>query len=59
MVVIPECPVCKHYLGRNENGNYYCKAFPYGIPDDVFWGKKSHIEHIDGDNGFVFEMIEE
>ena len=27
--------------------------------DDIFWNKKYHGEHIDGDNGYQFEKIDE
>ena len=28
---VPVCNKCKHYLDRD-----FCKAFPKGIPDDIF-----------------------
>ena len=57
MVRFPRCIDCKKFIELNEEGKYTCKAFPDGIPDDVFWGKIDHTENIDGDNGIKFEEI--
>ena len=49
---------CKNYIGKKGDA-FCCKAFSEGIPDDIFWNKKYHGEHIDGDNGYQFEKIDE
>ena len=49
---------CKNYIGKKGDA-FCCKAFPEGIPDDIFWNKKYHIEHIDGDKGYQFEKMDE
>ena len=55
MVIFPQCPDCKNYIGKNKDGLHYCKAFQDGIPDDIFFGKKLHIENIEGDHGILYE----
>lgn len=36
----PLCIDCKNYLFTNkESNNHICKAFPNGIPDELFWNK--------------------
>lgn len=55
MVNFPQCLDCKNFIDKNEKGVFICKAFPDGIPDDVFWNNIWHDEHIDGDNGYRFE----
>ena len=52
MVVFSQCMDCKNYIGKKGDA-FCCKAFPEGIPGDIFWNKKYHIEHIDGDNGYL------
>lgn len=59
MVIFSRCLDCKNYIGKNEDGKYICKAFPDGISDDVFWNKIDHRENIDGDNGIIFEDLDE
>lgn len=58
MVRFSQCVECKHYLGEKENGTDYCKAFPEGIPSDVFWSKIIHDKPIEGDHGILYEKIE-
>ena len=37
-----------------------CKAFPKGIPEEIFiLGESDHTEPFKGDNGIQFEPIEE
>ena len=48
------CTFCIHYLGDEK-----CKAFPDGIPNDVFCGYIQHTEPVEGDNGIIFEPNEE
>lgn len=45
------CFSCRNYKDENT-----CKAFPKGIPEEIFNGKKEHTEPIKGQTGdFVFE----
>jgi hypothetical protein len=50
----PICVNCEHW---NENSAHpvTCKAFPQGIPDEIFTYGNPHIEPINGDNGIQFE----
>lgn len=57
MVVFSQCIDCKNYIGKIDDKLFICKAFPEGIPTDVFWNKIPHTEHIEGDNGYLFEDI--
>lgn len=59
MVQFPQCMDCKNYIGKNENEKLCCRAFPDGIPDDIFWNKIDHKENINGDRGIKFEKISE
>lgn len=45
-----QCSKCKHF-----NGSIRCKAFPNGIPMDIFGGKVDHSKPVKGDNGITFE----
>lgn len=36
-VIIPDCTSCRH-IKEDENGHFYCAAFPNGIPKEYFWG---------------------
>lgn len=58
MVVFSQCMDCKNYIGK-KGDVFCCKAFSEGIPDDIFWNKIYHGEHIDGNNGYQFEKIDE
>ncbi|MEI6652563.1 MAG: hypothetical protein WCL42_08305 [Chlorobiaceae bacterium] len=49
------CTFCKHWtveIGRK------CKAFPDGIPANIWIGKNDHTKPYSGDNGIQFEAIE-
>jgi len=61
------CLVCAHYLGDKIvevgpgiEGDHilYCKAYPNGIPDEITDGRVKHRTHHVGDNGIVFEPID-
>lgn len=57
MVRFSQCIECKHYLGKKENDIRYCKAFPDGIPSDVFLSKVIHDKPIEGDHGILYEEV--
>ena len=52
----PICAKCKHLVMacRREP---YCRAFPDGIPDDIFIGRYNHRKLFPGDRGVRFEPI--
>lgn len=47
------CQFCAHYQGEQ-----HCRAFPVGIPDDLWSGKNLHVEPYPGDQGYRHQMIE-
>lgn len=50
-----KCLDCKN-LGRTTNEFIpTCKAFPKGIPDEIFFEKIMHDKPYAGDNGIRFE----
>ncbi|NPE31552.1 hypothetical protein HNV12_27055 [Methanococcoides sp. SA1] len=51
----PECMGCKHFI--ESIGMPACKAFPYGIPSEIWHGFKKHHESYEGDHGLQFEAI--
>jgi len=50
------CTRCKHQYDVIEKGRT-CKAFPEGIPDEIWLGKNKHTKPYKGDNGIQFEPI--
>lgn len=50
------CLDCKNYLFTEENNNYICKAFPDGIPNEIFWNKTD--ESIECASNIKFEPID-
>ena len=52
------CSRCLHFdvnspLGEKKT----CKAFPNGIPGEIWLGENDHTKPFPGDNGIVFEAI--
>ena len=50
----PKCVDCENYEFRGK-----CKAFPKGIPQDIYYGRHDHRKPYPDDNGILFEPIEE
>ena len=46
------CSFCAHSDGELSG---YCKAFPKGIPDEIWEGKNKHTDPVEGDHGILFE----
>ena len=51
----PICMWCKHYRWSSGAG---CKAFPDGIPDEIWYSCNPHTEPLPGDHGVQFEPID-
>jgi hypothetical protein len=56
----PLCFECKHYTGETFNEpelrtDYFCDAFPNGIPFDIISGGYGHTTPFEGDNGIQYE----
>ena len=57
MMKFPQCTSCKH-LDRDTIKSVKptsCKAFPNGIPQEVWDYKHDHTQPYPGDNGILFE----
>lgn len=50
------CSRCKHY-NIEEVENHTCKAYPDGIPPEIWLGKNDHTKSYPGDNGIRFEKV--
>lgn len=44
---VSQCAFCKHFV----DNDFYCKAFPNGIPDAILSGKQKHDVIIKGQTG--------
>lgn len=52
----PVCTFCKHWKGAA----LYCDAFGDNpIPDEIWSGRNPHTKPFTGDNGLVFEKVDE
>ncbi|GAB4514035.1 MAG: hypothetical protein Kow0047_25760 [Anaerolineae bacterium] len=50
----PICLYCTHYRGELR-----CDAFPTGIPDAIIFSEHDHRKPFPGDQGIVFEPVDE
>jgi hypothetical protein len=60
----PQCIRCKHLIPAARNpfsvdGIISCEAFPLGIPEDLITQKVLHNKPYPGDNGIMYEAIED
>jgi hypothetical protein len=52
--VQPICLKCIHYFIETST----CKAFPNGIPDEIYLGENHHLKPLQGQqNDIVFEAL--
>ena len=50
----PQCMSCKHKNGED----IICKAFPFGIPDEILSNIVLHDKVLDEQNGdFIYERV--
>ncbi len=59
MIHDSKCIYCSNYLKIINNFIPTCKAFPEGIPEQIFWGTVDHTKPYPGDNGIRFEKKED
>ncbi|GEM_PF-2674088 len=59
--VYPEiCMFCKHLFNEKVGQNQYkCKAFPDGVPSEIYQGKYDHRNPYPNDSGITFELENE
>jgi hypothetical protein len=48
------CIFCKHW-NKEDHVNHTCKAFPDGIPYNIWLGENNHKKPYPGDHGIRFE----
>lgn len=54
----PICVRCQHFrVPPLKTKPLTCRAFPDGIPEDIVLTFTSHVNPIDGDNGFQFKEL--
>lgn len=55
------CKYCSHLfiVHAIEHGDRYCRAFPSGIPDEIWEGINNHQEPYTGDKGYQFKLSPE
>lgn len=54
----PQCLDCKHLDPQSNASHPRCKAFPEGIPVEVWLGSMPHTKPLPGDHGIQFEAKE-
>ena len=52
------CTYCKHWDWESDELRR-CKAFPDGIPMEIWMGENDHREPFEGDRGVQFEQRED
>lgn len=53
----PMCLFCKHLIETLE-GRDVCRAFPGGIPDEIYLDYYDHRKEFPGDKGIRFEAVD-
>lgn len=58
MVILSDCIDCKNFYEKNKT-ELTCKAFPDGIPKEIFWSKCKSNREKPCQNGIKFEPLNE
>ena len=58
-VAMPICIGCRHYDRTAPGPGIRCTAFPGGVPDEIFASQADHREPFQGDQGILFDPINE
>ena len=53
MIKVSKCLKCKNYIERDDMLDC-CKAYPNGIPLEIFREEVDHTKPYKGDNGILF-----
>ncbi len=58
VIFSPTCLPCNHFYREiySEIDEKTCKAFPYGIPEEIWRGDNDHKKPYPGDYGIQFEL---
>ena len=54
---VPVCWTCKNYA--QDSPDPVCRAFPDGIPEQIYLGNVPHKKPYPGDNGIRYEEIKD
>jgi hypothetical protein len=55
---LPMCAFCRHFNAAIVDRNT-CDAFPTGIPREIAFGPRDHVDPYPGDHGIQFEPKED
>ena len=58
-IAMPICIGCRHYDRTAPGPGIRCTAFPGGVPDEIFASQADHREPFQGDQGILFDPINE
>lgn len=51
LITVPLCLDCLHF----NPATFTCKAFPNGIPDEIYTNRHNHSKPYPGDHGITYE----
>ncbi len=54
LIALNSCISCVYFNYEDRTSNS-CKAFPKGIPNEIFLGKNDHKDKFAGDGGIVYK----